>query len=90
MCSPEGECFPRSLPWDFSNRDLEEALEWTYDVADVTVEASYDAERNRAYRITFEVRSSGEAPSTHQEMVLLRGLLVFVKAQARHFLVFSD
>lgn len=56
VTSPGGYQYPRPLSWDLSARDLESALEWTFDVREVSVTYAEDANTTRSYRITFEVR----------------------------------
>lgn len=55
ISSPGGYLYPRAVSWDVSAGDLELALEWTYDIGEVTVSYSEDANTTRNYRVTFEV-----------------------------------
>lgn len=55
ISSPGGYLYPRAVSWDISASELELALEWTYDVGEVTVSYSEDANTTRNYRVTFEV-----------------------------------
>lgn len=55
ISSPGGYLYPRAVSWDVSAGDLGLALEWTYDVGEVTVSYSEDANTTRNYRVTFEV-----------------------------------
>lgn len=55
VTSPGGYKYPRALGWDLSAEDLELALEWTFDIGEVTVSYSEDSNSTRSYRVTFEV-----------------------------------
>lgn len=55
MSSPRGYQYPRSLPWDMSSSELELALEWTYDVGEVSVTYTEDVNDTHIYTVTFEV-----------------------------------
>lgn len=58
VSSPGGYQYPRALPWDMSAEDLELALEWTYDVGDVTVSYAEATDgSSRSYQVTFDVRN---------------------------------
>ena len=57
MTSPGGYQYPRALPWDMSAEDLELALEWTYDVGEVTVSYDQASDGTRTYEVTFDVRN---------------------------------
>lgn len=48
--------YPRALPWDMSAEDLELALEWTYDIGEVSVSYTEDFNSTRSYRVVFEVK----------------------------------
>ncbi|CAM9800578.1 unnamed protein product [Ectocarpus sp. 6 AP-2014] len=54
VTSPGGYNFPRALGWDMSAEDLELALEWTFDIGEVTVSYTEDSNSTRSYRVTFE------------------------------------
>lgn len=55
VTSPGGYQYPRPLAWDASATDMELALEWTYDLADVAVSYTRDSNNTRSYKVTFEV-----------------------------------
>lgn len=57
ITSPGGYRYPRRLSWDVSARVLELALEWTFDVGEVSVSYAKDVNSSRSYRVTFEVGS---------------------------------
>lgn len=57
LTSPGGYQYPRALPWDVSACELELALEWTYDIGDVSVSYAEGVNSTRSYQVTFEVRN---------------------------------
>lgn len=59
VTSPGGYRYPRPLPWDASAAELEFALEWTFDIGEVSAYYSEDVNRSRSYRVTFDVRMLG-------------------------------
>lgn len=55
LISPAGVCYPWPLPHDVDFYDLELALEFMYDIGDVTVDRPFISDDGyRAYRITFD------------------------------------
>lgn len=56
VTSPGGYQYPRPLSWDMSAADLELALEWTYDIGEVSVVYTEHSNSTRSYQVTFEVR----------------------------------
>lgn len=56
MTSPGGYQYPRPLSWDMSAADLELALEWTYDIGEVSVVYTEHSNSTRSYQVTFDVR----------------------------------
>lgn len=59
LSSPGGYRYPRPLKWDVSPEDLEHALEWTFDVREVSVSYKEDENRTRSYMVTFQVSEPG-------------------------------
>ena len=55
VTSPGGYQYPRALSWDVSAGELEDALEWTYDIREASVSYSEDSNSTRSYKVTFEV-----------------------------------
>lgn len=55
ISSPGGYRYPRPLSWDAPASELAAALEWTFDIGEVSVSYSEDVNNTRSYSITFDV-----------------------------------
>lgn len=59
LSSPGGYRYPRPLTWNVSAEDLEHALEWTFDVREVSISYKEDENHTRSYMVTFQVGEPG-------------------------------
>lgn len=55
ISSPGGYRYPRPLSWDVSASELAAALEWTFDIGEVSVSYSEDINNTRSYSVSFDV-----------------------------------